>query len=253
MSFNRFLLSVLSQRSALKKILSAKRHCLPSLICSIDDDCATQGCPDLVRQVIRAASIATELDLSESSELSDSRFYNIFPGEHYRFLAALVRACQAKEVVDIGTYTGMSSRVFLDASPITKVTTYDVIPWDKFQSHLSEADFRSGRLRQKISDLSDSAEFERNRDQLSSADIIFCDAPKDGKFEYKFLCHLSESSMTQKPRLLVLDDIHFLNMKEAWSVIRSPKFDATCFAHWSGTGVVDISNGLELLPGSDPN
>jgi len=222
---------------------------MPSLICSIDDDPATQGCSGLIQQVIGAASIAAGLVLDENPRLNDSHFYNVFPGEHYRLLAALVRSCQAKEVVDIGTYTGMSTRVLLDASSHVRVRTYDIIPWDQFDSHLQEKDFRSGRLQQHLLDLSDPAVFESNKSALCNADIIFCDAPKDGEFEYKFLLSLSKARLTSKPRLLVLDDIHFLNMKNAWSGIRSPKFDATCFGHWSGTGIVDISDGLELTPG----
>ena len=222
---------------------------MPSLICSIDDDHATQGCSGLIQHVLSAASVAAGMILDENVRLIDSRFYNVFPGEHYRLLAALVKSCQAKEVIDIGTYTGMSSRVFLDASPHARVTTFDVIPWDKFDSHLDAKDFASGRLRQYLSDLSDPVICEESNALLSSADIIFCDAPKDGKFEYQFLLNLSKSILTAKPRLLVLDDIQFLNMKNASSGIRSPKFDATSFGHWSGTGIVDISSGLELAPG----
>ena len=225
---------------------------MPSLICSIDDDPATQGCSELLQQVLRAASIAAGLTLDENARLNDSRFYNVFPGEHYRLLAALVKSCHAQEIIDIGTYTGMSSRVLLDASPSARVTTFDVIPWDQFDSHLQDKDFASGRLRQDLLDLSDPLVFEQNISLLTSADIIFCDAPKDGKFEYKFLFNLSKARLERKPRLLILDDIQFLNMKNAWSGIRSPKFDATCFGHWSGTGIVDISNGLQLDPGFAP-
>ena len=225
---------------------------MPSLICSIDDDPATQGCSDLIQEVLRAASIAAGLNLNENERLNDSRFYNIFPGEHYRLLAALVKSCQPKEIIDIGTYTGMSSRVLLDASPSALVTTFDLISWDAFDSHLDDKDFASGRLKQSLSDLSDPLLFEQNVAQLGNADMIFCDAPKDGNFEYKFLSNLSKAVLHRKPRLLVLDDIHFLNMKNAWSGIRSPKFDATCFGHWSGTGIVDISNGLALAPGFVP-
>jgi len=36
-------------------------------------------------------------------------------------------------------------------------------------------------------------------------------------------------------------------MIDFWRSIRSPKFDATSFGHFSGTGVVDISNGFEFV------
>jgi hypothetical protein len=81
---------------------------------------------------------------------------------------------------------------------------------------------------------------------LDSADIIFCDPPKNGNFEYKFLSHLASMSFSNKPRYLILDDIKFLNMAPLWRKIDAPKFDLTSFGHWSGTGIVDISEGLNL-------
>lgn len=44
----------------------------------------------------------------------------------------------------------------------------------------------------------------------------------------------------------MLDDIRFLNMWRLWRSIRSPKLDATSFGHWSGSGLVDLHNGLQL-------
>jgi hypothetical protein len=35
-------------------------------------------------------------------------------------------------------------------------------------------------------------------------------------------------------------------MVNLWRRIDSPKIDLTSFGHWSGTGLVDISNGLSL-------
>ena len=47
---------------------------------------------------------------------------------------------------------------------------------------------------------------------------------------------------------LVIDgDIRLLPMVECWRSIASPKFDLTSFDHWSGTGIVDISQVLRMV------
>ena len=45
---------------------------------------------------------------------------------------------------------------------------------------------------------------------------------------------------------LSLDDIKFYNMLNLWDEIESPKIDLTSLSHWSGTGLVDISDRLKI-------
>ena len=35
-------------------------------------------------------------------------------------------------------------------------------------------------------------------------------------------------------------------MIDLWVSIESPKLDVSSFGHWSGTGLVDISEGLQI-------
>ena len=93
--------------------------------------------------------------------------------------------------------------------------------------------------------MSDDRIFEEYKSILNSAEIIFMDAPKDGIFEYKMLKQLAKLDFKEN-RLLVLDDIRFLNMIDLWRSIRSPKLDVSSFGHWSGTGLVDMSAGLNI-------
>ena len=153
----------------------------------------------------------------------------------------------SKVIIDIGTYTVMSSRTFLDfSSKESNIHTFDIVKWHKFDSHLTEEDFQSKRLKQHISDLSQKKEFKKYFELINNSDLIFLDAPKDGVFEYKFLNLLSNSKLKKKKRYLVIDDIKFLNMTSLWRSINSPKIDATSFGHWSGTGIVDITDGLKI-------
>jgi len=168
-------------------------------------------------------------------------------GEPCRFLAALTEITRPTTIVDIGTSNGGSSRAFLDYSPFwSKVFTFDIMPWNSYpESWLNEKDF-AGKLTQHVDDLGDENKFTKHAELLASADLIYCDGPKDGVFEYKFIDMLSKLEMKSKTRYLVLDDIRFLNMAALWRDIDSPKFDATSIGHWSGTGLVDITNGLKL-------
>ena len=52
--------------------------------------------------------------------------------------------------------------------------------------------------------------------------------------------------LTKKPRWLFLDDIRFTSELLSWRRIQSPKIDLTSFGHFSGTGLVDISEGFKF-------
>ena len=226
---------------------SKTRHSIASIIGSLDDDNASQISQDLITLVARSAERATRLQFKEDPKIPDSHFFNIFPGEHYRILAGIIQEIGATKLVEIGTFTGMSTRVMLDYScAISTVKTFDIVPWNNFNSHIRLNDFKSSRCTQYLEDLSEKEIFDRHVQSLETADLIFCDAPKDGKFEYKFLEHLSQYAFREQTRYLVLDDIRFLNMAPLWRKINSPKLDLTSFGHWSGTGIIDISKGLQI-------
>ena len=247
MSFKNFVFSCFKQRKNISKAIFSSRHCLPSLVASIDDDFSTQGNSSLLAELLPAVSKASSLEISANQELPDSPFLNIFPGEHYRLLAGLVSHIKPSKCVDIGTFTGMSAKTMVDFSPQNcKIHTFDILPWDSFRTHLSQEQFASGKIVQHLADLSQKSVFSQYSHLLDDADVIFCDAPKDDIFERKFLENLSQFEFKKKRRLLFLDDIKFINMFSVWRSIESPKLDMTSFGHWSGTGVVDVSEGLRF-------
>jgi len=212
----------------------------PSLIASLVDDPASQTHPELA-WILRAIATAASLKLPEAP------FFNVFPGEHYRLLAGMILELQPELVLEIGTYTGMSARVICDYSPLNcAIHTFDLLAWDRFDSYLSPDDFQSKRLQQHLDNLANSEVFTRYFPLLDQAHLVFCDAPKDGIFEPAFLNLMAAARFSQRARWLLLDDIRLLPMVECWRSIASPKLDLTSFGHWSGTGIVDISLGLEL-------
>ncbi len=150
----------------------------------------------------------------------------------------------AKKIVEIGTWTGLGSLALKEGMNDVLVTTFDIIEWNKLPlpSHFERSDFGESLI-QVIGDLSDENVFEENFDVLNEADLIFMDAPKDDEFEYKMAKQFKKLNNKDK-KILIVDDILFVNMIDFWRKIKSPKIDASAFGHFSGTGIVDISNGF---------
>ncbi|MBJ7380839.1 MAG: methyltransferase [Polynucleobacter sp.] len=200
----------------------------------------------LVNLFTQAAELAWNSPITGvSNHLKDSIYLNIFPGEHYRLIKAIAQIQKPSLIVEIGTYTGMGSLALMQGQVHGKVITYDIIPWNHFDTHLHQGDFDQNKIEQKLADLADLNEFEKNIEILNQADIIFIDGPKDGKFEYQILPLLSKLEAKEN-KLLIMDDIRFVNMIDLWISIQSPKLDASSMGHWSGTGLVDISQPLKI-------
>tara|TARA_B100000900_G_scaffold84991_1_gene68782 strand:+ start:543 stop:1388 length:846 start_codon:yes stop_codon:yes gene_type:complete len=198
-------------------------------------------------------SYSLKLESDENIKLKSSRQYefeylnmNNFPGEHYRLLAAICEVENLNQITEIGTGSGIACKVILNNSN-AKINTVDIIPWDESNSHLTISEFQDQRITQIIADLSSKKTFEEYSYLFTEPDLIFLDAGKDGIFEDTFLKNLSEVELSNKNRLLLIDDIKYFTMYKVWKKIQSPKLDLSSFGHWSGTGIVDISRGLNYL------
>ena len=228
-----------------RNVLSTKaiRHKEPSLIFSPDNVYANDF---LINLTLEAVALAWREPVAIPNEkLDDAVFYNIFPGEHYRLLRAIAKILNPRVAIEVGTFTGMGSVALMQGLQEGQLYTFDIFPWDSFQTHLSKEDFEKKKVFQIISDISNADEFNKYINLLNEAEIIFMDAPKDGLFEYKFISLLSKLQ-PKKKKLLVLDDIRFVNMIDLWVSIESPKIDVSSFGHWSGSGFIDISDGLRI-------
>jgi predicted O-methyltransferase YrrM len=216
------------------------RHVEHSAIASADDDLG-QPTDHLIEVALKAADHARRISMAGAvSRMKQAPYYpNVWPGEHYKLLAGLVQETQPKQVIEIGTSTGLSALAMLEHLPGDAVLhTFDVIPWEKFgDTCLASADFASGQLKQIIDDVSIASAMQRHAELFGRADLIFVDGPKDGLFERRFLELLVEVKLPKKP-LLVFDDIRVWNMLALWRSIARPKLDMTSLGHWSGTGFV---------------
>jgi predicted O-methyltransferase YrrM len=195
---------------------------------------------DLTIDAIQRARNLSIADLNFGHRPNAIDYPDLWPGEHYRLLAALVATLQPLTVVEVGTYHGLSAlalKKFLP--PRGKITTFDIIPWDRFEKTcLRRDDFADGRLVQELADLADRRVFDSHRALFANAQLIFIDGPKDGRFERLFLEHLSALNASGR-KLLVLDDVRTWNMLAIWREITFHKLDLTSFGHWTGTGLVD--------------
>ena len=129
----------------------------------------------------------------------------------------------------------------------SKVITYDIKRWDQWNEGtvLIKDDFDGGRLTQYQCDLSKENLWEQHRTLFEQSQFIMLDGPKDDTFE-NFMLNCMSSCTFKKPTYLFMDDIKFENQLANWRRIQSPKIDLTSFGHFSGSGFVNISDGLKL-------
>jgi hypothetical protein len=170
------------------------------------------------------------------------RDLQVWPGEHYKLLTALIQLLRPKTVVEIGTATGMSALAMKMALPQdAKIVTFDVFTWQQYPRAVLQAeDFLDGRLEQRSDDLSTPAGWQRNAELLRRAEFILLDAKHDGVQERNFLRGFDEVGLDSHP-IVMFDDIRLWEMLAVWQEIDRPKLDLTSFGHWSGTGLVDYA------------
>jgi predicted O-methyltransferase YrrM len=209
------------------------------------------------RSSARLWSIVNEmvpLALDSSLPLLQARgapdYVHLWPGEHYRLLAALVRLLKPSLVVEIGTYRGHSALAMLpELAQDARIVTMDVVPWTEIpECLLRSEDFHDGRLVQVIADVGDRQEAERQADFIRSADLLFVDAAKDGALERRILANF-EAIGLKDGVVVVFDDIRLWNMLGIWREVARPKLDVTSLGHYSGTGLIDWSDPVRHPPG----
>lgn len=196
---------------------------------------------ELVRLALHAAKVALDERVEELERRcrtpDQMRWAARWPGEHYRLLRALVRVTEANRVVEVGTFTGMGAVALASGlGPGGSVITYDIEPWEAFEEPVLSAG--EDRIQQRIGDLSVPAFFRSQMDTITSADLIFIDGPKDGRFEADFLRLLLPALADAGAHpLVVFDDIRVIPMVEIWGRLPLPRLDVTSLGHWSGTGI----------------
>ena len=178
-------------------------------------------------------------DISARISKHEVNYIDIYPGEHYNLLAAMIAVMRPKTVIELGThlgYSALSMKKYMP--PAGKLYTFDVVPWNGFDNTILKTEDFDGQLIQCVDDLTDESIFQKYKPVVEDAELIFMDALKDGVQEYKFLKNFSGIQFRNKC-LFVFDDIRLWNMLDIWFHMEKPKLDLTSFGHWSGTGLVE--------------
>ena len=205
-----------------------------------------RGLMELAIAACRAA--AREVDFSDlAARPNCKRWLNVWPGEHYKLLAGLVKVLKPRVAMEIGTAEGLSALAMKKYMPAGgKVVTFDIVPWGQISdTMLVKEDFdsehgqdaRCTRLEQRLGDLADRELFEKQRELLESVEFLFIDGPKDNDFEWKLLAYLKTVRFRKAP-IVVFDDTRLWSMLRFWRELPYPKIDLTSFGHCSGTGLV---------------
>jgi predicted O-methyltransferase YrrM len=254
--------SIRSVRSAIRRFVMARigfrlhqpppmqaRDWRYSVIASLDDE-AHRPTRRLVTIAAEAAKAALDMpldsladrELRQEHRLSTTprTDVNLWPGEHYRLLAALVKVAGASNVVEVGTHRGLSALAIREALPEGGVvTTFDIKPWNEFMDTcLTEADLADGRIAAFADDLCLPATVAKHRAVLEQADLLFIDGPHDGDVERRIMANLQDIQL-KEGCILIFDDIRLWDMLSFWRELPLPKLDITSFGHWSGTGLAE--------------
>lgn len=223
------------------------RHAELSAVLSPHD---APGVPNerLIDLLLALVARTRHIVISGLSERNPPELLQLWPGEHYRLLAALVQELNPRSVVEIGTFKGLSALAMLSCLPSdAQLTTFDILPWDEIPgTFLRPADFATGNFQQVVCDLKDPGNCQNYASLLRTADLIFIDGPKDGSFEQCLLDNFTSIGLRPQT-LLVFDDIYIWNMLGTWLRIQHPKLDITTIGHYTGTGLVEWSS-LQTQP-----
>jgi hypothetical protein len=120
------------------------RHVEWSAIASAVDDPA-EASPRVLELALQAAGLARSISMRAVVErMTRPPYYpDVWPGEHYKLLAALVAVLRPRLVIEIGTATGLSALAMRTQLPAgSRLATFDIIPWRRFpERQLRDEDF----------------------------------------------------------------------------------------------------------------
>jgi len=164
-----------------------------------------------------------------AEEINNHSSLTCFPqpaGEnHYRLLAYLSHQFNGAQLVDVGTYQGMSA-LALASNPANAVISYDIVDGlTRDFSDLGNVTFVFGDI------------LKAHPEAVRQTPLIFYDtSPHGGVDECLFYRHMGAVDFQG---IAIFDDIHFnAGMEDFWAKISHPKLDLTPIGHNTGTGAV---------------
>lgn len=182
---------------------------------------------------VELPSLTKYCKTSEQAQYFESSF-----GEHYKLIQSLCTTLKVRNVVEVGTFTGMSALIWLLNG--VSLTSVDIVPWYDFENTVLDDELILGAsFQQHILNISETGSFNKLIPDLISSDLVFLDGPKDGKFEQIVVPKIL-NLLSNKGVWLLLDDIHLKAMNSCWEAIPNEKYDLSLIGHSSGTGLVRL-------------
>ena len=196
-------------------------------------------CVGLLTRILRDYSAAELPSFTKYCKTpQQAQYFESSFGEHYKLIQSLCTTLQLRNVVEVGTFTGMSALIWLSNG--VSLTSVDIVPWRDFENTVLDDDLILGTdFHQHILDISETESFNQMIPTFTSSDLIFLDGPKDGKFEQIVVPQIL-NLLSGKGTWLLLDDIHLKAMNSCWEAITNEKYDLSLIGHSSGTGLVRL-------------
>ena len=175
-------------------------------------------------------SILDNIDLSEFEAdlvpFVKQYFYLKSGVEHYRLLAHISTYYENETILDIGTFKG-GSALALSFNKNNTVISIDI------ENHL-ESNINRSNIKFKILNILNHPKL------IQKSKLIILDTAHDGLFEKELYAYLIQSNWNG---IIIADDINLNKpMKKWWkSIDKKYKYNLTKFGHWSGTGLINLS------------
>lgn len=166
-----------------------------------------------------------------------SEFFDKCGKQHYRLLAYFSTLFKNSTIIDIGTHRGHS------ALALSYESTNTVISFD-IENRLHNPFIKNHKnIRFEYDNLFEKNGQDKWRDTILSSSFIFLDVePHNGVMEKELYCYLKSIGYTG---FVICDDVwYFKEMRDNfWYKINDAhRFDLTLVGHFSGTGVVVMSD-----------
>jgi predicted O-methyltransferase YrrM len=162
--------------------------------------------------------------------------------EPYRLLYYFASLFNDSILIDLGTSNG-GSALALSHNKTNQIFSFDI------QERSETNYFQNNNTFEKVPrfknvDFIISENFMKYLDLFLKSSFIYLDIAHDGIWENILLESLKNNNYKG---LVIMDDIHeFPEMNKIWNTISFKKFDLTKYGHWSGTGIIDFDNNIEL-------
>jgi len=188
--------------------------------------------------------ILDNFNLKNQNYLVCEQHYNDKSGiQEYRLYSYLTTYFNDITILDIGTLDGRSA-VALSHNENNKVISYDIGNSINNNNHII---YSKKNITFKIKNVLD----DLNEEFVKNVKIVMIDIDHYETVEREIIDRLKELNFSG---IIILDDVfnhpdQEINkcMNRLWNGINEKKIDVSLYGHWSGTGIIIMSNDINII------